>query len=75
MWILPAVEMPGAPDHVEVYPITRYRVRMEVLCAAPPEERGELRAFSLGDLAAAPIPSPHRRAIEALAAAGAPGHV
>jgi len=74
MWILPLVEVAGAPDHVEVYPITRYRVRMEVLRLGPQALPG-LRAFAFDELAAAPIPSPHRRAIEALAAAGAAGHV
>jgi A/G-specific adenine glycosylase len=67
MWILPEVEAHGAPvAHVEIYPITRYRVRMEVVRLAPDAVAG-LRAFSFEELDAAPIPSPHRRAIRALA--------
>jgi A/G-specific adenine glycosylase len=66
MWILPEVEPNGAPvAHVENYPITRYRVRMEVVRLAPGAVPG-LRAFSFAELDAAPIPSPHRRAIRAL---------
>ncbi len=70
MWILPLTELAGGPDHVETYPITRYRVRMEVVRAAPPVAAEGLRGFPLEALGAAPIPSPHRRAIEALAAGG-----
>jgi A/G-specific adenine glycosylase len=66
MWILPEVEPNGASvAHIENYPITRYRVRMEVVRLAPGAVPG-LRAFSLAELDAAPIPSPHRRAIRAL---------
>jgi A/G-specific adenine glycosylase len=66
MWILPEVEPNGSPvAHVENYPITRYRVRMEVVRLAPGLVPG-LRAFSLTDLDVTPIPSPHRRAIRAL---------
>ena len=66
MWILPEVEPTGAPvAHVETYPITRYRVRMEVVRLAPGAVAG-LRAFPFAELDAAPIPSPHRRAIRAL---------
>lgn len=74
MWILPEVDAPGADAvHVETYPITRYRVRMEVV-AASPKDVEEVRAFPLAELDAVPIPSPHRRAIHALAKAAASGH-
>ncbi|HVE15200.1 MAG TPA: hypothetical protein VNB29_00625 [Chthoniobacterales bacterium] len=67
MWILPEIDDATAPlAHVENYPITRYRVRMEVVAAEPTRIEG-LRAFRLDALEAVPIPSPHRRAIEALA--------
>jgi hypothetical protein len=67
MWILPEMDDATAPlVHVENYPITRYRVRMEVVAAGPAGIEG-LRAFRLDALEAVPIPSPHRRAIEALA--------
>lgn len=68
MWILPGIDDADAPViHVENYPITRYRVRMEVVPAAPSRISG-LRAFPISELNAIPIPSPHRRAITALAA-------
>lgn len=72
MWILPATEG-GEVVHVERYPITRYRVRMEVVCRAPAEMAG-LQAFPWDELNAVPIPSPHRRVIEALVAAGRAVH-
>lgn len=61
MWLLP--EWRGArktPDLVETYPITRFRVRMEVFISRekPPSEA---RAFPLE--AAPPMPSPHRRVL------------
>jgi A/G-specific adenine glycosylase len=66
MWILPEVEPNGTPvAHVENYPITRYRVRMEVVRLAPGALPG-LHAFAFAELHAVPIPSPHRRAIRAL---------
>ncbi|MDD5198651.1 MAG: A/G-specific adenine glycosylase [Terrimicrobiaceae bacterium] len=73
MWMLPEVDEPGALGHVEIYPITRYRVRMEVVRMRPPED-GTLRAFPLAALDAVPIPSPHRRVIRALATAGRSMH-
>jgi A/G-specific DNA glycosylase len=73
MWILPEVDLDGEPAHVETYPITRYRVRMEVVRAEPGGIAG-LRAFPLDALEDVPIPSPHRRAIRALAGADAKRH-
>ncbi len=74
MWILPEIDDPAAAvEHVESYPITRYRVRMEVV-AAGAAGFANLRAFSLPELEALPIPSPHRRAIRALAKAMGSGH-
>lgn len=68
MWILPEIDDAAAPvAHVENYPITRYRVRMEVVRIDSARISG-LRAFPLGEIEAIPIPSPHRRAIRALAA-------
>jgi A/G-specific adenine glycosylase len=68
MWILPEIDEASAGiAHVETYPITRYRVRMEVVPATRSRIPG-LRAFPLSEIDAIPIPSPHRRAIAALAA-------
>jgi A/G-specific adenine glycosylase len=75
MWILPEVDDESeSVAHVENYPITRYRVRMEVVSASPSRISG-LRAFPLSEIDAIPIPSPHRRAIQALAAKAAGRHV
>jgi len=63
LWLLPVGELAGRlPDHIEIYPITRYRVTMR-LCA---ESRGkrELKGFALENLP--PMPSPHRRAVAAM---------
>lgn len=73
MWILPEADVPGEPVHVETYPITRYRVRMEVVRAAPGAVAG-LVAFPWAELESVAIPAPHRRAIRALAGADAKSH-
>lgn len=70
MWILPEVEANRqAPAHIETYPITRYRVHMEVV-QVPAGILEGLRAFPIDALDGVPIPSPHRRAIRAVLAAG-----
>ncbi len=75
MWILPEINAPASPvAHVENYPITRYRVRMEVVAAEPSFIPG-LQAFPLDKIEAIPIPSPHRRAIRALAEWQGRGHL
>ncbi len=73
MWILPETAAGGEIAHVERYPITRYRVRMEVVRQSPAEWSG-LRAFGWDEVPSIPIPSPHRRAIEALVAKGRAVH-
>ncbi len=63
LWLLPAaVPARREPDHVQVYPITRYRVTMSVCRESAP--RPGLQAFSVDSLP--PMPSPHRRAVAAL---------
>ena len=63
LWILPSIEETSrAPDHVQIYPITRYRVTMKVFFQSKPH--AGLEAFSPGLLP--PMPSPHRRAAEAM---------
>jgi A/G-specific adenine glycosylase len=70
MWILPEVETNGhSPAHIEIYPITRYRVHMEVVRMDAGLMK-DLHAFPTDSLDGVPIPSPHRRAIRALLAAG-----
>jgi len=63
--------MPGAnPRRARVahsleYPITKYRVRLDVIVSErPPSDH--LRAFEVSDLDSVPIPAPHRRAISAM---------
>lgn len=63
LWLLPAMEETSrTPDHVVVYPITRYRVTMKVFAERGPQSG--LQAFSPDHLP--PMPSPHRRAVEAI---------
>lgn len=63
LWLLPEVENASYPaDHVEVYPITRYRVTMKVFHISNPLPG--LQPFSPAALP--PMPSPHRRALEAM---------
>jgi A/G-specific adenine glycosylase len=63
LWLLPEMEAPGrSPDHVEIYPITRYRVTMQVFRVSAPLPG--LQPFSPDALP--PMPSPHRRALIAM---------
>ncbi len=61
MWLLPEVSE-GNPIHVETYPITRFRVRMEVVLQRPGVTEN-LRAFPVTEIAEVAIPAPHRRVI------------
>jgi len=66
MWLLPEIrEEGGTPDHVEIYPITRYRVQMLVFRSSRVVREG-LEGFLPDELEALPIPSPHRRVLEAM---------
>ncbi len=63
LWLLPeAVEIGAEPDHVQIYPITRYRVTMRV--HATKVRKAAWRAFAEDDLPA--MPSPHARAVAAM---------
>ncbi len=63
LWLLPLTKPGGRKsDHIEIYPITRYQVTMQ-LFAEPRGERS-LSGFALEDLP--PMPSPHRRAVAAM---------
>lgn len=62
MWLMPESAGASRPaEHVEVYPITRYRITMHVF---EESSREGLRGFSVDGLP--PMPSPHRRAVEAM---------
>lgn len=69
MWMLPASEQRplGRPIHELVYPITRYQVRLQIFESVLEPTAG-FTSFDRGELAAIPIPSPHRRALGALLA-------
>lgn len=75
LWILPDLgkEKPSGRTVAELtYPITRYRVTMKVYPAkGTPGAR--LRGFLKGEIAELPIPTPHRRAIDAALRAVAEG--
>lgn len=63
MWVLPMTAADGrTPDHVEIHPITRFRVTLQLFA----EKRGDrpLTGFSPDDLP--PMPAPHLRAVAAL---------
>ncbi len=63
MWVLPVTDSGGrTPDHVEIHPITRFRVTLQLF----EEKKGSrlLTGFSPHDLP--PMPSPHLRAVAAL---------
>jgi A/G-specific adenine glycosylase len=72
MWILPPLGGATPPDQRVLYsaefPFTHHRITLRV-SEASPEETGptdERRAFSPDDLNNIPMPSPHRRALDAL---------
>jgi A/G-specific adenine glycosylase len=63
LWLLPPGEPSSEPLAEISYAITRYKVRLRLVDAEPLQE---WQAFSLQNLP--PMPSPHRRAIEAIVA-------
>ena len=66
LWILPELEgeAEGLPLAEHTYPITRFKVTMKVRGTKGSIPK-DMRGFTLGEIASLPIPSPHRRAIEA----------
>ncbi len=63
MWLLPVTHpQAGLADHVEVFPITHFKVTMSLF--AEPDRRENLTGFPPDRLP--PMPSPHRRAVAAL---------
>jgi len=76
MWMLPALKLDGLkpsslrrPVYVSAFPFTHHRVKLRVF-RQPAREiyTGSQRWFRTDALGAIPIPSPHRRAINALLA-------
>lgn len=66
LWILPelgGMKASGRPLAKITYPITRYRVTMTIHTTVQPPPPN-LKGFTIEEMAATPIPSPHRRGIE-----------
>ena len=67
MWILPRLDarVRGQPHHRSTFPFTHHRITLVVYCQTPPERivPGQRWFSSIGPVA---MPSPHRRAAEAL---------
>lgn len=75
LWILPELgdEKPSGRAVTELtYPITRYRVKMKVYPSKAQTRKG-LRSFTRNEIAGLPVPTPHRKAIEAAFRAVAEG--
>ena len=69
MWMLPALttDLNGdQPIHRRVFPFTHHAVTLEVFKAKPKVALTNQRWFAAADLDSIPIPSPHRRALDAL---------
>ena len=66
LWHMPdATNLRKRPAHTLEYPITRYRVRLDVI-SAPRQPDDSLRAFDVAVLDSVPMPAPHRRAVVAM---------
>jgi A/G-specific adenine glycosylase len=67
MWVLPQLDarVRGRPDHRSTFPFTHHQITLVVYCQRPPERilPGQRWFRSIGPVA---MPSPHRRAAEAL---------
>jgi A/G-specific adenine glycosylase len=76
MWILPrlsAAPLRRKPAHRSEFPFTHHRITLAIYNrnGSGKKMRG-LRWFAIRDLAAIPVPSPHRRALDALLASKHP---
>lgn len=71
MWMLPRLETAPTgcmPLHVSKFPFTNHRITLTVFrhTAPAPALKSSQRWFSLAALSSLPLPSPHRRALEAI---------
>ena len=73
MWILPSLKLKWMkhsslrePVHASVFPFTNHRITLRVFRWRAGGIRKRQRWFDLSRIKSIPIPSPHRRAIEAL---------
>jgi len=68
LWHMPPTSVTRrVPDHTLEYTITRYKVRLDVVCQ-PWQHDSLLTGFSVTALDALPMPAPHRRALVAMLA-------
>ncbi|CAA9211170.1 MAG: A/G-specific adenine glycosylase [uncultured Chthoniobacterales bacterium] len=75
MWILPRLHEPRAAArllHRSHFPFTHHRVTLDVFDAKQVPASPTHRWFALGEIASIPVPSPHRRALNALLTARSP---
>jgi A/G-specific adenine glycosylase len=69
MWMLPKIPAPrSAPIHTARFPFTHHRVTLQVFRSKAARPASHQRWFPIRHLNKIPMPSPHRRAIEALLA-------
>jgi A/G-specific adenine glycosylase len=69
MWMLPKIPAPrSAPIHTARFPFTHHRVTLQVFRIKAARPASHQRWFPIRHLNKIPMPSPHRRAIEALLA-------
>jgi A/G-specific adenine glycosylase len=69
MWMLPAIEISSARLpllHRAIFPFTHHQVTLKVFASPDHAPANGHKWFPLSQLSSIPIPSPHRRAIEAL---------
>ncbi|MDQ2867546.1 MAG: A/G-specific adenine glycosylase, partial [Verrucomicrobiota bacterium] len=68
MWMLPSTKSSAtrAPLHRAQFPFTYYRITLEVFRGRSRRLTSAQRWFRLEEIESLPIPSPHRRAIDAL---------
>ena len=71
MWILPRLTKPPprSPLHLSEFPFTHHRITLAVYSDTKVgKARPSRRWFGINELATIPLPSPHRRALEAILA-------
>ncbi|HSH38142.1 MAG TPA: A/G-specific adenine glycosylase [Chthoniobacterales bacterium] len=69
MWILPRLKRPGRAArllHRSHFPFTHHRVRLDVFEAPSLRASASHRWFALHEIESIPLPSPHRRALNAI---------
>jgi A/G-specific adenine glycosylase len=71
MWILPRLSKPPArePLHRSEFPFTHHRITLAVYSQSPLRKgKTAQRWFAIDEVSSIPLPSPHRRALDAILA-------